>query len=66
MLPGLGGTVIENTVPVFYTVRTQHQAGTYPDDTEGIHNMFRLLHTGLRGAVEVLDVEAAWDPLGNT
>jgi pentafunctional AROM polypeptide len=48
-------------MPVVYTVRTQHQAGTYPDDASGISKMFELLEWGLRGGVEVLDVETAWD-----
>lgn len=61
MLPFLG-SVIEDSMPVVYTVRTAHQAGTYPDDEEGISKMFDLLHLGLRGAVEILDVESAWDP----
>jgi len=60
MLPYLGG-VIDDSLPVVYTVRTAHQAGTYPDDEEGIAKMFDLLQLGLRGGVEVLDVESAWD-----
>ena len=44
-----------------YTVRTAHQAGTWPDDNDGIRYMFQLLELGLRSAVEVLDVESAWD-----
>lgn len=61
MLP-FAGTVIEDAMPIVYTVRTQNQAGTYPDDLDGIDAMFDLLQWGLRGGVEVLDVESAWDP----
>lgn len=60
MLPFLG-EVIDDSVPVVYTVRTAHQAGTYPDDDEGIEKMFELLQLGLRAGSEVLDVESAWD-----
>eukprot|EP00934_Nitzschia_sp_Nitz4_P001747 Nitzschia sp. Nitz4//scaffold42_size132992//29193//31433//NITZ4_003385-RA/size132992-processed-gene-0.25-mRNA-1//-1//CDS//3329551676//1747//frame0 len=55
------GQVIEDIMPIVYTVRTQHQAGTFPDDEEGISKMFEMLQWGLRAGVEVLDVEAAWD-----
>lgn len=54
-------TVLEDVMPIVYTVRTQNQAGTYPDDPDGIEKMFEMLEWGLRGAVEVLDVESAWD-----
>jgi len=60
MLPYLG-EVIDDSLPIVYTVRTAHQAGTYPDDEEGIAHMFELLQLGLRGGTEVLDVESAWD-----
>ncbi len=60
MLPFLGN-VIDDAVPVVYTVRTANQAGTYPDDKAGIERMFDILHLGLRSGVEVLDVESAWD-----
>jgi Shikimate 5-dehydrogenase len=60
MLPFLG-EVMDDCMPVVYTVRTAHQAGTYPDDQEGITKMFELLQLGLRSGVEVLDVESAWD-----
>ena len=60
MLPFLGD-VIDDSVPVVYTVRTAHQAGTYPDDEKGIEKMFDLLQLGLRSGVEILDVESAWD-----
>ena len=60
MLPFLG-EVIDDSVPVVFTVRTAHQAGTYPDDDEGIEKMFEILQLGLRAGVEVLDVESAWD-----
>eukprot|EP00546_Thalassionema_frauenfeldii_P020892 CAMPEP_0178903144 /NCGR_PEP_ID=MMETSP0786-20121207/4995_1 /TAXON_ID=186022 /ORGANISM="Thalassionema frauenfeldii, Strain CCMP 1798" /LENGTH=779 /DNA_ID=CAMNT_0020574485 /DNA_START=87 /DNA_END=2426 /DNA_ORIENTATION=+ len=54
--------LLEDVFPIVYTVRTANQAGTYPDDTpEDIQNMFRLLKWGLRGGLEVLDVESAWD-----
>ncbi|GAX19938.1 3-dehydroquinate dehydratase / shikimate dehydrogenase [Fistulifera solaris] len=55
------GSVIEDCMPIVYTVRTANQAGTYPDDEKGIESMFQLLQWGLRGGVEVLDVESAWD-----
>uniref|UniRef100_A0A7S3DN12 Shikimate dehydrogenase (NADP(+)) n=1 Tax=Entomoneis paludosa TaxID=265537 RepID=A0A7S3DN12_9STRA len=62
-VPGvpLAGSVIEDVMPIVYTVRTQNQAGTYPDDEEGIEKMFQMLEWGLRGGVEVLDAESAWD-----
>jgi hypothetical protein len=53
------GWVITDAMPLVYTVRTCNQAGTYPDDPESIGRMMELLHLGLRGGVEVLDVEAA-------
>jgi pentafunctional AROM polypeptide len=55
-----GGQVLEDVMPICYTVRTQNQAGTYPDDDAGISKMFDMLEWGLRGGVEVLDVESAW------
>jgi len=55
------GNVLEDVMPICYTVRTQNQAGTYPDDEAGISKMFDMLGWGLRGGVEVLDVESAWD-----
>ena len=62
-VPGLplAGGVLEDVFPIVYTVRTQNQAGTYPDDEAGIDKMFEMLEWGLRGGVEVLDVESAWD-----
>ena len=54
------GWVITDAMPLVYTVRTCNQAGTYPDDPESIGRMMELLHLGLRGGMEVLDVEAAW------
>ena len=56
-----GGRVLEDVMPIVYTVRTRHQAGTYPDDEAGIAKMFEMLHWGLRAGVEVLDVESAWE-----
>jgi shikimate dehydrogenase/3-dehydroquinate dehydratase type I len=54
--------VLEDVMPIVYTVRTQHQAGTFPDDEEqGIPRMFEMLKWGLRAGVEVLDVESAWN-----
>ncbi len=54
--------VIDNAIPIVYTVRTQHQAGTWPDQTEqDIQKMFDMLYLGLRTGVEVLDIESAWD-----
>mmetsp|Transcript_23706 Transcript_23706/g.47383 ORF Transcript_23706/g.47383 Transcript_23706/m.47383 type:complete len:963 (-) Transcript_23706:27-2915(-) len=60
-LPFAGSDIIDNALPIVYTVRTAHQAGTWPDDEAGIRQMFDLLELGLRSAVEVLDVESAWD-----
>ena len=60
MLPFLG-SVIDDAVPVVYTVRTANQAGTYPDDDAGIDKMFDILQLGLRSGVEILDIESAWD-----
>jgi pentafunctional AROM polypeptide len=60
-LPFGGASVIDDSLPIVYTVRTAHQAGTWPDDTDGIKHMFDLLELGLRSGVEVLDVESAWD-----
>lgn len=57
------GAVLEDVMPIVYTVRTQNQAGTYPDDDESVARMFEMLQWGLRGGVEVLDVESAWDAL---
>lgn len=57
----VAGTVIEDNIPIVYTVRTANQAGTFPDDEAGIAKMFDMLEWGLRGGVEVLDVESAWD-----
>eukprot|EP00980_Cylindrotheca_fusiformis_P012559 scaffold3084_cov144-Cylindrotheca_fusiformis.AAC.7 len=56
-----GGQVLDDVMPICYTVRTRSQAGTYPDDEAGISKMFEILEWGLRGGVEVLDVESAWD-----
>lgn len=55
------GQVLEDVMPILFTVRTQNQAGTYPDDEAGIAKMFDLLKWGLRGGVEGMDVESAWD-----
>lgn len=55
------GQLLEDVMPIVYTVRTAHQAGTYPDDDAGISKMFDLLYWGLRAGVECLDVESAWD-----
>jgi len=62
-VPGLpfGGQVLDEVMPIVYTVRTQNQAGTYPDDEEGINRMFEMLEWGLRSGAEVVDVESAWD-----
>lgn len=60
-LPFGGTSVIDDALPIVYTVRTAHQAGTWPDDEHGIQQMFDLLELGLRSGVEVLDVESAWD-----
>jgi shikimate dehydrogenase/3-dehydroquinate dehydratase type I len=56
-----GRTIVEDNMPIVYTVRTANQAGTYSDDRAGISKMFEMLEWGLRGGVEVLDVESAWD-----
>ena len=63
-VPGLpfGDNVIDDSIPIVYTVRTKNQAGTYPDeDDEDISKMFDMLSWGLRAGVDVLDVESAWD-----
>lgn len=62
VLPLLGD-VIDDSLPVVYTVRTMHQAGTYPDDDESIVKMFDMLELALRAGVEVLDIESAWDEI---
>ena len=56
-----GSIVMEDVMPIVYTVRTADQAGTYPTDDEGIEKMFDMLEWGLRAGSEVLDVECAWD-----
>ena len=61
-LPLVGLEVIDDAMPIVFTVRTAGQAGTWPDDADGIADMFRVLELGLRGGVEVLDVESSWDP----
>lgn len=58
---GCGKTVLEDVMPIVYTVRTANQAGTHPDDPDGIDKMFDLLEWGLRAGSEVLDIESAWD-----
>jgi pentafunctional AROM polypeptide len=60
-LPFAGSSIIDDALPLVYTVRTAHQAGTWPDDKDGIKQMFELLDLGLRSGVEVLDIESAWD-----
>ena len=55
------GQILEDVMPIVYTVRTEHQAGTYPDDEAGISKMFDILDWGLRAGVECIDVESAWD-----
>jgi len=55
------GQILEDVMPIVYTVRTAHQAGTYPDDEDSISKMFDILDWGLRAGVECLDVESAWD-----
>ena len=60
-LPFAGASVVDDALPIVFTVRTAHQAGTWPDDEGGIARMFELLELGLRSAAEVLDVESAWD-----
>ena len=62
----LGNLVLEDIVPIVYTVRTANQAGTFPDNDAGITEMFKVLEWGLRGGVEVLDVESAWDSAKTT
>lgn len=61
-----GDTLIEDNMPIVFTVRTKNQAGTYPDDDKGITTMFELLSWGLRGGVEILDVESGWDATKTT
>ena len=62
-VPGLplGNIVLDDVMPTVYTVRTENQAGTYPDDEASIGKMFELLEWGLRSGVEVLDVESSWN-----
>jgi len=60
-LPFASSDIIDDALPIVYTVRTAHQAGTWPDDESGIERMFDLLDLGLRSGAEVLDVESAWD-----
>lgn len=55
------GQILEDVMPIVYTVRTENQAGTYPDDEDGISKMFDVLDWGLRAGAECLDVESAWD-----
>eukprot|EP01082_Thalassiosira_pseudonana_P002877 g2672.t1 g2672 contig12:582655-585354(+) len=62
-LPFAGSGIIDDALPIVYTVRTAHQAGTWPDDENGIQQMFELLDLGLRSGAEVLDVESAWDAM---
>jgi len=38
-----------------------NQMGTWPDDKDGIAQMFDLLELGLYSGAKVLDVESAWD-----
>ena len=58
----LAGGVLEDVMPIVYTVRTDTQAGTFSvQDEKGMAAMFQRLQWGLRGGVEVLDVESAWD-----
>ena len=58
----LAGGVLEDVMPIVYTVRTDGQAGTFPvTDQASEAQMFETLEWGLRGGVEVLDVESAWD-----
>ena len=51
---------MEDVMPIVYTVRTAEQAGTF-DAKQDETGMFKRLEWGLRGGVEVLDVESAWD-----
>lgn len=60
-LPFAAASIIDDALPIVYTVRTANQAGTWPDDADSIKQMFTLLELGLRSGVEVLDVESAWD-----
>lgn len=62
-LPLSGLDVIDDAMPIVFTVRTAGQAGTWPDRTPAdIAAMFDTLELGLRGGVDVLDVESSWDP----
>ena len=60
-LPFATAFIIDDALPIVYTVRTANQAGTWPDDADSIKQMFNLLELGLRSGVEILDVESAWD-----
>lgn len=54
------GDRLEDVMPMVYTVRTSEQAGTFDAHADEA-GMFERLEWGLRGGVEVLDVESAWD-----
>jgi 3-dehydroquinate dehydratase type I len=56
-----GDGMIEDLIPIVFTVRTASQAGTFPDDEDGITKMYEMLEWGLRSGAEVLDIESAWD-----
>jgi 3-dehydroquinate dehydratase type I len=60
---GQTNIILTDIMPIVYTVRTQHQAGSYPDDSDGIQRLGQLLQWGLRGGVEVLDIESAWEEM---
>jgi pentafunctional AROM polypeptide len=48
------------SIPVIYTVRSQGQAGAFPDSDE--EGMFELLTWGQRWGCEYVDVEICWNP----
>jgi pentafunctional AROM polypeptide len=45
-------------LPVIFTVRSQHQGGSFPDGAED--KMFELLQLGVRLGCEFVDVETCW------
>jgi pentafunctional AROM polypeptide len=50
-------------LPIVFTVRSQCQIGTFPDDPDRI---FALLKEGLRAGAEWVDVEACWADTGDS
>ena len=61
-LPFAGTSIVDNALPIVYTVRMAGQMGTWTDNEGGIEKIFGLLELGLCSAAEVLEVESAQDP----